>query len=45
MYEFPHEWPNNLEHMILENEELLRLFTSVFIDLMILELVDLNSHF
>ena len=30
--------------MILGNEELLRLFTRVFIDLMILELVDLNSQ-
>ena len=30
--------------MILGNEELLRLFTWVFIDLKILELVDLNSQ-
>ena len=30
----PHELPNNLGLMILRNEELLRLFTCVFIDLM-----------
>ena len=34
-YELPHELPNNLGLKILGNEELLRLFTSVFIDLMI----------
>ena len=34
-YELPHELPNNLVHMILGNEELLRLFSWVFIDLMI----------
>ena len=33
-YELPHELPNNLVHMILGNEELLRLFSWVFIDLM-----------
>ena len=31
----PHELSNKLRPMILENEELLRLFTCVFIDLMI----------
>ena len=35
MYELFHELPNNLGLMILGNEELLRLFTWVFIDLMI----------
>ena len=41
MYELPHEMPNNLGLTILRNEELLRLLTWVFIDLMIrgLELV------
>ena len=34
-YELPHELPNNLGLMILGNEELLRQFTKVFIDLMI----------
>ena len=34
MYELSHELPNN-GLMILENEELLRLFAWVFIDLMI----------
>ena len=36
-YELPHELPNNLGDMILGNEELLRLFTLVFIDLKICE--------
>ena len=34
---------HNLGLMILGNEELFRVFTWVFIDMMILELVDLNS--
>ena len=34
-YELPHELPNNLGLMILGNEKLLRLFSWVFIDLMI----------
>ena len=42
-YGLLHELPSNLGLMILGNEELLRLFTWVFIDLMILEIVDLNS--
>ena len=41
MYELPHELPNYLGLMVLGNEELLRLFTWVFIDLM--ALVDSNS--
>ena len=41
MYELLHEMPNYLR--ILGNDEMLRLFTWVFIDWMILELVDLNS--
>ena len=55
MYELPHKLVNNLELMILRNEELLSLFTGVFIDLMIrefelvarrlnLQLNDLNSY-
>ena len=36
-YELPHELPNNLGLKILGGEELLRLFTRVFIDLMISE--------
>ena len=36
-YELPHELLNNLGLKILGNEELLRLFTWVFIDLMISE--------
>ena len=43
MYELPHELPSNLGLMILGNKEFLRLFTWVFVDLMILELIDLNS--
>ena len=35
MYELPHELPNSLGLMILGNEELLRLFISIFIDLKI----------
>ena len=35
MYELPHELPNNSGLTILRNEELLRLLTWVFIDLMI----------
>ena len=42
-YELPHELPNNLGLKILGNEELVKLFTWVFTDLMILKLVDLNS--
>ena len=38
-YELLHELPSNLGLMIIGNEELLRLLTRVFIDLMILELV------
>ena len=34
-YELPHELPNNLRLKLLGNEELLRLFTWVFIDLVI----------
>ena len=34
-YELPHELPSNLGLMIVGNEELLRLFTWVFIGLMI----------
>ena len=41
----PHELPNNLGLMILENEELLTLFTCVFIDLMIHEFELLNRGF
>ena len=41
----PHELPNNLGLMILENEELLTLFTCVFIDLMIREFELLNRGF
>ena len=55
MYELPHKLVNNLGLMILRNEELLSLFTGVFIDLMIrefelvarrlnLQLNDLNSY-
>ena len=45
MYDLPHELPDNLGLKILGNEELLRLFTRVFIDLKFrgFELVDLNS--
>ena len=41
-YELFDELLNILGLVVLEQEELLRLFTWVFIDLMILELVDLN---
>ena len=48
-YNLPHELPKYLGLKILENEELLRLFTLVFIDLIIcgfeLELVTRNSYF
>ena len=55
MYELPHKLVNNLGLMILRNEELLSLFTGVFIDLMMrefelvarilnLQLNDLNSY-
>ena len=37
MYDLPHKLVNNLGLMILRNEELLSLFTGVFIDLMIRE--------
>ena len=45
MYDLPHELPDNLGLKILGNEELLTLFTRVFIDLKFrgFELVDLNS--
>ena len=42
MYELPHELLNDLRRRILQNKEILRLFTSVFLDEMILELLDLN---
>ena len=37
------ELPNDVRLRILGNEEILKLFTCIFIDLIILELVDLNS--
>ena len=42
MEELPHESPNDLRLTILGNEGVLKLFTWVFIDKKILELVDLN---
>ena len=39
----PHELANDLRLRILGNEEMLRLFTWVLTDYMILELVVLNS--
>ena len=42
MYELPHELLNDLRRRILQNKEILRLFTWVFLDEMILELLDLN---
>ena len=44
MYELPHELLNDLRRRILQNKEILRLFTWVFLDEMILELLDLNSQ-
>ena len=43
-YELPHQLLNDLRLWIFVNEEVLRLFTWVFIDKMFLELVDLNSQ-
>ena len=42
MYELPNELPNDLRLKVLGNEEILSLLACVFIDQMILELVDLN---
>ena len=42
MYELPHELLNDLRRKILQNKEILRLFTWIFLDEMILELLDLN---